>query len=91
MKKAVVVLKALLAGQRVVLDGRTCVLEDGRLWVVATRCFDGAEQEVLLPLEMTLDGFLAACDRLPDAEAFVLGAQAVLTDEARSKSCRAEG
>lgn len=91
MRKAVVVLKALLAGQRVVLDGRTCVLEDGQLWVVATRCFDGAKQEVLLPLEMTLDGFLAACDRLPDTEAFVLGAQAVLTDEARSKLRRAEG
>lgn len=91
MKKAIVVLKALLAGQRVALDGRTCILEDGRLWMVATRCSGSAKQEVLLPLEMTLGGFLAACDRLPDAEAFVPGTQAGLTDEARLKLCRAEG
>ncbi|MEW5932078.1 MAG: hypothetical protein AB1816_00640 [Bacillota bacterium] len=89
--KPVGVLKALLVGQRVVLDGRPCVLEDGSLRVVATRRFDGAAQEVPRFLKMTLDGFPAACDRLPDGEAFVPGTQAVLTDEARSKLCRAEG
>lgn len=93
LNKPLSVLKALLAGWKVVLDGRPSVLEDGRLYTVVTRCGPGAGEgeEVLLPLDMTLDGFLAACEALPDAEVFVLGAQVALAGEARPGPRRAGG
>jgi len=93
LNKPLSVLKALLAGSKVTLNGIPCVLEKGRLYTVATRYGLGGGNmgEVLLPFEMSLGDFLAACERLPDAEVFALEAWAGLADEARSKLDRAGG
>ncbi len=101
---AVVYLKALLAGQEVELEnriyrlfraGETMETTFGTMEAtcvnIMTKRFtykDNVERVVWLGADMQLAGFIASAEATPFGEAFLTGAQTVLTRDARERAAR---
>lgn len=78
---SLIVLDALLAGQRVHMGQYTYVLQDGELWIVGTRKVGtGPEEEILLSTWGTpsLAHFIKRCQELPEAEVLGIAADLAL-------------
>ena len=75
MKKhpALIVLKALLQGQSVSLDGYQAKLVDNKFYIRFERILETKETEVCyMPIDCPLDWFLKSCEDLSDKEIAIL-------------------
>lgn len=88
VSKAENALGALARGMDVSLDGRVYRMVDGCVWLVG-RVYrgglDGPADETLLRCNLSLNAFLAASERISDADRMGLIGGIVLRDEAEKR------
>lgn len=89
--KAARVLEALHLGQAVMLDGMKLVMIDGQIFIEAQAYrYRGQEREELPPrllgYDLPINHFIEACERISDDNIFIIGAQSVMTREARKQA-----
>jgi hypothetical protein len=87
--KASVVLEALLLGATVKLDGESYVLDDNHALCIPAKKFTlGSKkppEDCLLAVDMTLQEFLKACEKLTGEDVFLLNASNVLSRERKRR------
>lgn len=87
------ILKALIIGQEIELDGRIYLLDknDNDKWelVIKGRSYrNGIEQEaVYLPMDISLTGFMNLCESMDEDNLFLINAQTALTEYHREFKC----
>lgn len=92
--KTIIVLEALHVGLPIQLDGYELVTSDtGEVCIEATRARYENGQPVdagtqLLPFEVSLNGFIRACEDLPDDEITRIAASTALTKHKRQEARR---
>lgn len=89
--KAARVLEALHIGQAVMLDGMKLVMQDGQIFIEAQAYrYRGSQREELPPrllgYDLPINHFIEACENLSDDDIFIIGAQTVLTRDARRRT-----
>lgn len=89
--KAARVLEALHAGQTITLDGMKLVMVDGQICIEAQAYrYRGNQREELPPrllgYDLPINHFIEACENLSDDDIFIIGAQTVLTRDARRRT-----
>lgn len=89
--KAARVLEALHIGQAVMVDGMKLVMIDGQIFIEAQAYrYRGNKREELPPrllgYDLPLNHFIEACEKISDDEIFIIGAQTVMTRDARRRA-----
>lgn len=95
--KAIKALKAMLAGQEIDIDGRVFTIQESSsgTFHVLMKCFtwrNGKRYGVDEPdvewhgIDMGLEYFINACQKLEDADLFILAAERALTEINREKN-----
>lgn len=89
--RAARVLEALHLGQAVMVDGMKLVMQDGRIFIEAQAYrYRGNKREELPPrllgYDLPLNHFIEACERISDDDIFIIGAQTVMTRDAKKRA-----
>lgn len=89
--KAVVVLNALLTGVPVQLGRFTYMMgqDEAGKDLISVRCWkDPGHEEVLIASDISVNQFLAECDKLSADDVFIIGCEKVLTEEGQRRAAR---
>ena len=88
--KSIIVLRALLEGQTLDLFGRESRLVGNQLCLLGSKIVQDPEggpirgEDIWLSTEVSLRGFLNACEELTDDDAMIIAANTALTEIRRS-------
>lgn len=84
---ALILLGALLEGIPLQKDGEKWILQDGRfgVWRERVDTTTGQRDEIILYVDMTLDGFVKWSQKFTPDELWTIGAETVLTQSKRKK------
>jgi hypothetical protein len=87
---ALIVLRALLYGMSVELDGVPFEMHNGKICYKMFSKTDGGTKDVVVEVGITLNGFIHMCRKLPEEKLALLSGQVTMIELRRSQKSRRE-